>query len=312
MAESICGLLVNFIPQMSEFKELRSTLIASCVINSFLSYTAIMLNIVTIHALRKTSSLPKPLKTLLLSLAVSDVGVGLLAQPLYISLLVRWLQLNNPECISYKGLFAVIHFFSIASFFGVVAISVDRFLAINLHLRYQELVTHKRVVALVISIWLLSAFVSVSFFWFQLYIFSVIIPFVSQTVCLLLTAIVYWRIYLVVRRHKNQMQALQMHEMQPAAENGDMANFRRLRKSAVGTFYVYVVFLFCYLPSYILFMPLAIHGSNLVALKRAALYTTTLFFLNSSLNPVIYCWKMRHIRRALIDILRSIIRRHRK
>ena len=48
--------------------------------------------------------------------------------------------------------------FCLASFLGVVApaVSVDRFLAIHLHLRYQELVTHKRVVAVVISIWLLS------------------------------------------------------------------------------------------------------------------------------------------------------------
>ena len=52
----------------------------------------------------------------------------------------------------------IIGVFSVASFFGVVAVSVDRFLAIHLHLRYQELVTHKRVVTVVISIWLLSVF----------------------------------------------------------------------------------------------------------------------------------------------------------
>ena len=49
--------------------------------------------------------------------------------------------------------------FSLASFLGVVAVSVDRFLAVHLHLRYQELVTHKRVVAVVISVWVLSAIV---------------------------------------------------------------------------------------------------------------------------------------------------------
>ena len=58
---------------------LRSTNIANCVFHSFLSYTAIMLNIVTIHAISKTSSLPNTLKTFLLSLTVSDVGVGLLS-----------------------------------------------------------------------------------------------------------------------------------------------------------------------------------------------------------------------------------------
>ena len=47
----------------SELEKLRSTYIANCVFDSFLSYAAIMLNIVTIHAIRKVSSLPKTLRT---------------------------------------------------------------------------------------------------------------------------------------------------------------------------------------------------------------------------------------------------------
>ena len=59
-----------------------------------------MLNIITIQAIRKTSSLPKTLKTLLLSLAASDLGVGLLVQPLYVAILVMEIGLQsvfNPE-----------------------------------------------------------------------------------------------------------------------------------------------------------------------------------------------------------------------
>ena len=41
-----------------------------------------MLNIVIIHAIRKTPTLSKNLKTLLLSLAVSYLGVGSLTQPM--------------------------------------------------------------------------------------------------------------------------------------------------------------------------------------------------------------------------------------
>ena len=102
-----------------------------------------MLNIVTVHVIRKTSWLARTLKTLLLSLAVSNVGVVLLGQPLYISLLVMWLQQNDPGCNRYTGFVIIFVLFSHASFFGDVVVSVDRFLAIHLHLRYQELVTHK-------------------------------------------------------------------------------------------------------------------------------------------------------------------------
>ena len=92
MRNSTCELLRHYYSGISEFKDLRSTSIANCVFNSFLCFTAIVLNIATIQAIRKIPSLPKALKTLLLSLAVSDVGVGLLIQPFYISLLVKIIQ----------------------------------------------------------------------------------------------------------------------------------------------------------------------------------------------------------------------------
>lgn len=95
-----------------------------------------MMNIATIYALRKVSSLPQTLKTLLLSLAVSDVGVGLLGQPLYILTLIKWLQQNPPSCYIYRLLDLASILFAEASFLGVVVVSVDRFLALHLHLRY--------------------------------------------------------------------------------------------------------------------------------------------------------------------------------
>ena len=130
-------------------------LVVNCAVNAFLSYTAIMLNITTIYALTKTSSLPKPLKTLLLSLAVSDVGVGLLGQPLYVVKLGMRFQEkaeNNPTHANTQRAFDIIAtFFCYASFFGVIALSADRFLGIHFHLRYQELVTNRRGVAVVIK-----------------------------------------------------------------------------------------------------------------------------------------------------------------
>ena len=59
-----------------------SSYLVVCLLNALLSYTATMLNIVKIHSIRKTPTLSKNLKTLFLSLAVSDLGVGLLTQPM--------------------------------------------------------------------------------------------------------------------------------------------------------------------------------------------------------------------------------------
>ena len=313
MAENVCDILDESLSGTSaNVRGFRLALIAFCVFHSFLSYTTIILNIVTIHAIRKTALLPKPLRTLLLSLAASDVGVGLLVQPLYIFTLVSRSKQKRIDCIYHKGLSAVIIFFCTSSLFNVVTISVDRFLAVHLHLRYQELVTHRRVIAAVISIWLSSAIISSSVFWNPLLFSSQIIGLVIMTVCLILVVIVYWRIYVVLKRHKNQIEGLQIQEVQQGVQNGDLSNFLKLRKSALGTFYVCIVFLICYLPHCILFFfPLA-RPLSPISRNEARLYTTTLFFLNSSLNPVIYCWKMGPIRRTLMNIMRGIVNRFRK
>ena len=298
MKESICEKLVQIFPLTSDFKDLYSTYIANCVFNIFLTHTAIMLNIITMYAIRKTSSLPKTLKTLLLSLAVSDVGVGLFVHPVYSSLLVNWLQQSNPSCKEYI-LFKILgFFFAAASFLGVFVLSFDRFLAVHLHLRYQELVTHKRVTTVVISFWILSAFVSLLTLWGGPDVISIIIS-VAGVICLLLTAVIYIRIYLTARRHKNQMQSLQVQQ------TVEIANFVGVIKSTVGIFYVYLVFMVCYLPTFISLAAMKMNRPS-IAMNRFHLFSLTLTFINSSLNPVIYCWKMRHIRHAIMDMLRNM------
>ena len=301
MKKSFCELLLQYYPGPSEAEDFYSTFIANCVFNSFLSYTAIMLNVLTIHAIRKTSSLPKTLRTLLLSLAVSDVGVGLLVQPFYTSLLVKWLQQGNPGCNTAKAFYIIAHLFFNSSFSNVVVVSVDRFLAIHLHLRYQELVTHKRVVAVVILIWVLSLFVSLLVIWVPLDIYSLLISVIG-ILGLIVTAMIYISIYLAVRRHKNQIQ---IQQVQQVKQTGEIAKFSSNIRSSVGVFYLYLLFLVCYLPHMFSLVAPQINGPSIV-LKRVSLFALTLICLNSSLNPVIYCWKMRHIRHAVINMLRNM------
>jgi len=262
-------------------------------------------NGISIQALRRTSSLPQPLKTLLLSLAVSDLGVGLLGEPFYVGILIKWLQRNNTTGASYAAFRFTLYLFSAASFLGVMALSGDRFLAVHLHLRYQDFVTHKRVVVVVITIWMSSAFFSLLYLWVSINI-SYIVFAISRVACLVISAMLYFQIYFAVRRHRNQIRALQVQQL---AQNGQIANAARLRKSTVGVFYVYLVFLLCNLPQICNFAVVAICDLSAVV-KVFAMSSITLLFLNSSLNPVIYCWKMRHIRRAVLDILRNSIPNH--
>ena len=187
--------------------------------------------------------------------------------------------------------------FASASFFGVFAITVDRFLAIHLHLRYQELVTQKRVVAVVISFWVFSVLIA-CFRYESILVFSVM-----SVVCIITTGLLYCKIYAAVRHHTNQIRLLQVPEQE--AQNGDMANAARLTKTAVATFYVYILFSVCYLPIACAGLATMIHGKN-AFLSHLWFFTLTVVYLNSSFNPLIYSWKMRNIRQAVLDTLRNI------
>ena len=289
-----------------------SSHIAICVMNAFLSYTAIMLNSVTIHAIRKTSSLPRPLKALITSLAVSDLGVGLIAIPLCITLRIMEIQQNDKNNSTYSTTYIAYlilgSLLAFASFFGVMALTVDRFLAIHLHLRYQELVTHKRVVAVVISSWVIC---TISYrLWIPKNIIFTI--FAAIMVACIITATYFSvKIFLTARRHTNQIQLLQ----QQIVQNDDIVNFSRVRKSAITAIYIYLVFLVCYLPSIFIFClgtttTSTTSRSLSTAVKVLPFYTLTLVFLNSSLNPLIYCWKVRYIRHAFLAMVRKKLPHH--
>lgn len=304
MKKSVCDVFLSHVPTISESGELNSTYVVNLLLNTFSSYTAVVLNIVTIYALSKALGFPKQLKKLLLSLALSDLGVGLIVQPFYSTFLVLWIQRENPGCVSYRAFFVLLSVFAISSFFGVFAITFDRFLAIHLHLRYKQIVTQKRVAFSIISLWSLSGFVAVLTFWYpheSSHIISVI-----GSVCLFMTTLMYVKIYLVFRRHRIQIQ--QTFQVQPTDLASGSANFGQLRKSAVGVFYVYLVFMACYLPRGCnLFIVVVTKQST--PLKGFSLFAWTVMLLNSSINPVIYCLKMKHIRLAVMEILRNVLRR---
>ena len=282
--------------KMASAKGVHLTLVVNCVFNAFLCLTTIVLNIITIQAIRKTLSLTKTFKTLLLSLAVSDLGVGLLVQPLYVAILVMEIDQNTNGTAYYSVYKAYLiqkKASVLASHLGVFALTSNRFLAIQLHLRYQKLVTHKRVVAVVISVWVLS--VPISILPTELHDYF-IMPAVIVVVCVITIGLLYCKKYATVRHHVNQIHALQV---QQATQKEDMANAARLKKSSLATFYIYLVYLAGYFP--IACVVIAKFNG-----KTALHFTSTLVYLNSSVNPLIYCWKMRHIRQTVMNILRNI------
>ena len=290
---------------------LYSTIIANIVFNVCLCYPTIMLNILTTHALRKTSALSKPLKTFLLSLAVSDLGVGLLGQPFNIAHLVTLLRSSlSIHSIRYSlTATAVLNTVCLSSFFSLMALSTERFIAIQMPLRYQDIVTQKRVVVVAIMIWLLSAFLSMSFVFMGLYLVPVNIIIVClliiQTLLFIATTWFSYKIYLTARHQNIQIQS----QVQQVSQNSNTAKILGLLKSAQTTLLIYLAFWVCYLPRYFISIVHQIQANKSMAFKKLDMFSLTLVLLNSSVNPIIYCWTMRHVRHTIMKILRNMFRK---
>lgn len=238
-----------------------------------------MLNVCIIHAIRKTLSLPKTLRTFLLSLAVSDLGIGLLVQPLNVARLVIKLEHNSENNSFYGPVLAAFDFtsnlFAWASFFGVMALGVDRFFAVHLYLAYKEIVTNKRVVAVVISIWVFSASLSFISLWTPGNVFYMIFAIID-VFCEITATVLNFKIYWTVKSHINQVHAM---ELTQPAQSSEMVSIARLRKFAILSAYVYFVFLICYLPHTCMFWILSSSSDPTTVQKVFIPYTLTLVFL---------------------------------
>ena len=304
MASKFCTGTLKILSDLVQFHS-AFMLGGYCIFNLVFSVVAVLGNLLIIHALWKSSSVPATVKKLFLSLALSDLAVGMLPQLMLGIVMAVMLSKTSNGDSNFASFCPVIvttcYFFAFslcsASFFTIAAIAVDRLLAILLHLRYRELVTSKRVNVALILLWLTSGVAaSVSIF---LTVANMIIA-TFQVILLLLTTVAYIRIYKVVRYHRIQIQS------QLQLQNFEVEDLHRQKKSAWNALIVYVTFLFCYLPFYVSVLFVLINTEGMSPL--IANYATLLvIFLNSSLNPLVYCWRYREIRNVVRSSLKKVI-----
>ena len=276
-----------------------------CVLNGLLSLTAFVGNVVIIFALKKASSIPSSVRILLQCLALTDLTMGVLGHPLYIAVILEVLQ--NYSCENIHEILLAFFMLSAslvgASFITVTFIGVDRFLAISLHLRYNELVTPKRVVTAVAASWIFSitAMFMCVFWFFKVGEICVLIFGYGST---LLLSVIYVKLFSVARQHAASINC----QAQVTINLSHFTYMVRNRNLAMKTFYVFIVFLLCYCPYlFALTVLLASSEPSVAAIQGAVQLTTVLVMLNSSLNPVVYGWKMKQVREIIKNDLKKLI-----
>ena len=270
------------------------------VLNSFLSIAAFLGNALILAGLRKESSLHPPSKLLLRSLATTDLCVGLITQPLYVTYLISVLNKHWNICRYLMAVPLTIGYtLCEVSLYTLTAISVDRLLALLLGLRYKHVVTLKRTYVIVIIFWVVSTVESTMYFWNQLILNWCTV--IALSLCLVISMFSYTKIFLNLRHH----QFLLQDQAQQSTQTNQM-NIARYRKTVSTALWLQLTLVACYLPFGIA-MALYLTDVLSTSVFLAKQYTFILVFLNSSLNPILYCWKIDEVRQAVKDTIRQVL-----
>ena len=270
-------------------------------LNIFLSITAFLGNTLILVALHKETSLHPPSKLLYRNLAITDLCVGIILEPLAVTYFTSVVKERWDIC--YHASLAVA--FSGYTLCGVslttsTAISVDRLLALLLGLRYRQVVTLRRTCITAIGFWILPMVASSTLFWNSP--IRSWCQYMGTVLCLVTTIFAYTKIFFSLRH--NQIH-VQNHVAQGQPSQAITLNIARYRKAVYSTLWVQGTLVACYLPFGIVVALTPQQGMTLsVYLVRR--FTVSLLYLNSSLNPFLYCWKIREVRQAVKKTLRQL------
>ena len=263
-----------------------------------LSITAFLGNVLIIIALQRPSSLHPSSKLLFGCLAVTDLGVGLIAQPLRITYLMTSEQskLCYYAWVLYNTLGLI---FVGVSLLTLTVISIDRLLALMLGLRYRHVVTLRRVWVVVVSLWF--SIIAIVVIIFHVLSISDFVVCTILLLCVTISTCSYAKIYFSLRKHQARVRGLTHQAISSKEESSGQStrsaalNIARYRRSVASALWVQVTLVACYLPFGVVVV-LVTTGLGTLVLARET--TIVIALLNSSLNPFIYCWKIKEIRQA--------------
>ena len=299
-----CYFLDSYSGHESSRDVIYQTNFAVAILNSIFAFPAIIGNIFVFTAISKTTSLHTPSYVLLACLSISDVIVGLVVQPTFVIQRIAEItgdfELHCSSGVMYEFFAWLVGAVSFATY---TAISTERYLALSLHLRYRAIVTVRRVLAVVFVIWTAALALSGFRFWFLTdHILRYLnIPFLFLTYVISLIA--YCKIFLVVRHHQQRVGLAIPSVFGDSASrrNDHVFDIRRYKSSTIAVMFVFGLFMISYFP-YLSVMLAYVAAGQTAAVDAAHYCAATIIFLISSINPLLYYWRLKHIRRAVLRL----------
>ena len=273
-------------------------LVPSIVLNLLACPPTVLLNMLVIVVVCTKPSLQTKYHLILASMAGTDLAVGIAVQPVFITGLIYHLVGGSPLvfCNIIKIPLIATASLSLASLFHLMLIGIERVVAMKYSFQYDSILKKKRLIVASVTCWLAST-VHFAVRFTEKTDEQISGPALFILIATFMSVIFYCHIsvYVVCRRHLKQIKSEQV--------SGEAtAKFLSERKAWKTTTIVLGGLLLSFVPGLlrgivnVLSFPLP---------TSVAHVTLSFILLNSLFNPIIYCWRSKIIRQALMELLRK-------
>ena len=260
----------------------------------------ILLNLLVIIAVKTRRELKENSNILLSSLAVADLLVGAVCMPLTITLsafVVQGIFFDDIICtIDIISIFLVFTVYN-ASFFNLLLISWERYVAIVKWMKYKVIVTKTRLKKYAAVAWFMALLTSATVIIMQAFgahhglilVVDVILS-ISWVVCFCLIIYFYVKVYLKVRKQNRT----QIHSV------NSLVRAKLETKVAFTTFWLTLFVAISGIPAIVVYLfgrfyPI-FHENSIFRWADAML------LLNSLANPLLYFYRNRRLRKAALEL----------
>jgi len=283
------------------------SLISTVIINGISGPVTVLLNVLVIMAVKRRPRLQTNTNILLACLAATDaVLTGLLVQPSFI--LWKTLQLLGKTSQETANVLRF-HNSSLRTAFmcsslHLMLVTGERLIAIKFFTRYPYVVTKQNIKQAVIVFWILAITWGITDMLAQIYTDGILLylNFALATIlisCVLFITCSYVILYRETLRQRKKIKTQQLP--QEAVER-----FAKENKAVKTTVYIVGAVVFCLLPAafFLLWVVSLPPGANPTKLKFFYAFTPwirSFGMLNSLLNPLIYCWRQKEMRKFVFS-----------
>ena len=309
--EEICPFLYNSAWQKSYLTDdTYKNLVAITSIISIATLPTIVLNAIIIFAVTAKRQLRSNSNVLLACLASTDLLTGLVVQPLFMTVDIERMHGEGPYCAFEKVSLIAFVGVCFASMFHLVLVCVDRYIATKHALRYKDIVTPQRITVCVGLAWgftvliiadlLVFAVIDSEFetkFYFVCMKVNDAIVYSIISVCIVFIVYAYRYIYSETRRQEKRLKTEQLsHE--------EAKRLKKANKAAYTVTFILGALILSYLPAIIItLVTVYIAESTPSVMNMLWSWSMTIISLNSLFNPIIYCWRIKKLRHAFLEIL---------